>query len=138
MLGNKNCSILFFACMECYILRGAMNMGDEKMDRRRSFRLPVKLDVICTCREEECSSISVGTTVNVSAGGALLDIDDQGFAPGQQLTIRMVVPPMSGILQKGGRLNTRASIRRIIDQENKKISRIALQFLEPLDYDIQF
>ncbi|MCK4999149.1 MAG: PilZ domain-containing protein [Anaerohalosphaera sp.] len=85
--------------------------GDR--DRRTHKRLPLKLGVVCQSVGNSSCRTYTGSTVDVSSGGALIEINGSGLADGQLISVEMSVPPTDGFLDYGGKLSNYARVQRI-------------------------
>ena len=111
-------------------------MSGEK-NRRRHERLPLRFDVLCQKVGQAGGKVFIGRTLNVSSGGALLEINGGGLNDGELLSVDMSVPPTEGLLEYGGRFSSYARVVRI-DRSNQGkptgngslIETIALEFCE--------
>lgn len=106
-------------------------------NRRSHQRLALKLNVVCQTVGLAAGKVYTGTTVDVSSGGALIEMNGKGLDDGQLISVEMSVPPTEGLLDFGGRLSNYARIIRV-DQgcessENTSATvtqTIALEFCE--------
>jgi len=111
-------------------------MSGEK-NRRRHERLPLRFDVLCQKVGQAGGKVYIGRTINVSSGGALLEVNGSGLNDGELLSIDMSVPPTEGLLEYGGRFSSYARVVRIDRPNSGKhngtgqlIETIALEFCE--------
>ena len=104
-------------------------------DRRRHTRLPLRLTVVCRRVGVPGGRVYSGSTVNVSPGGMLMEINMQDLKAGDLLNIDMTVPPDEQQLEFGGRFSNHAHVTRISKLPGRRRSglamqRIALEFCE--------
>lgn len=82
-------------------------------DRRLHRRLALRMAVLCHKVGTAGHRPYTGNTVNISPGGALMEIDAMGLVPGQLLRVEIAVPPTEGLLDQGGRFTTHATVVRV-------------------------
>ena len=113
-------------------------------DRRTHQRLPLKLGVVCHSVGNSAYKAYTGKTVDVSSGGALIEINGSGLSDGQLLSIEMSVPPTEGLLDFGGRLSNYARVQRVDNSRfpsnpryaNSLVHTIALEFCVSPRFDV--
>lgn len=106
-------------------------------ERRSHQRLALRLSVVCQTVGLAAGKVFTGTTIDVSPGGALVEMNSSNLADGQLLSVEMSVPPTDGLLDFGGRLSNYARVIRI-DSEHIALKHhstsmaqaIALEFCE--------
>jgi hypothetical protein len=112
---------------------------EEEGEKRNHARFPLRLSVLCHRVGTPGGSVYMGSTVNVSPGGMLMEVSAQDLTSGDLVSVEMSIPPTEGLLEYGGRFTTYAKILRvekIIPQfrrlkEYKSNTRsIALEFCE--------
>ncbi len=106
---------------------------DSVKENRRYKRLPLKLSAVCNkVGIDGGVSVLIGETINVSTGGLLAEIGGEDLSVGDTLSIRMTLPPSSGLMERGGRMNAHAKVLRIYhkkDAQSEKYQRyVAMQF----------
>ena len=104
-------------------------------DRRRHTRLPLRLTVVCRRVGTPGERVYSGTTVNVSPGGMLMEINMPDMRAGELLSVDMTVPPDKQQLGFGGRFSNHARVTRIGSLPRRRRSglaaqRIALEFCD--------
>ena len=89
-------------------------MLDEKdKERRINQRHRLKLPVVCNKVGVSSSNLFTGMTVDVSSGGALVDINTDGLKAGELVNIEMPIPPTEGLLEYGGRFSSYGRVLRV-------------------------
>jgi len=86
---------------------------EAKHDRRANKRLVMKVTVLCQTVGQVAGRTCTGHTVNVSPGGALVEMQDHNLKVGQLISVDMSVPPAEDLLDLGGRFSSYARIVRI-------------------------
>lgn len=119
-----------------YLPQQGSFMAMEK-NRRLHKRLALNLNVTCQTVGLAAGRVYTGTTVDVSTGGALIEMNGKGLNDGQLVSVEMSVPPTEGLLDFGGRLSNYARIIRIDDEHRSPentpstiTQMIALEFCE--------
>ena len=82
-------------------------------NRRTHQRLPLRLTVICQKVGYASSGVYSGSTVNVSSGGMLLEVNSGDLREGELLSVDMPVPPTEGLVEFGGRFAAYARVIRV-------------------------
>ena len=106
----------------------------EQRDRRLHRRLALRLAVLCHRVGASAHRPYTGNTVDISPGGALMEIDAMGLVAGQVLRVEIAVPPAEGLLDQGGRFTTHGRVVRVEPSPPESAGarpatqRIALQF----------
>ncbi len=88
-------------------------LKEEYKEKRINERLRLKLPVVCNKVGVSASKLFTGTTVDVSSGGALIDINSDGLREGDLVNVEMPIPPTEGLLEYGGRFSTYARVLRL-------------------------
>ncbi len=106
-------------------------------NRRTHQRLPLRLTVICQKVGYASGGIYTGSTVNVSSGGMLLEVNSRDLREGELLSVEMPVPPTEGLLEFGGRFAAYARVIRVDSRldgdgglDTGPVRRIALEFCQ--------
>lgn len=81
-------------------------------ERRRHRRFPLKLSVFCQRVGHMGGRLYSGRTVNVSPGGMLVEMRNEGLETGELLSVEMTVPPTEGLLEFGGSIASYARVVR--------------------------
>lgn len=84
----------------------------SKSDRRKHRRLPLKLNLSCRKVGSPMEKSHIGCTVNVSPGGLYFETVEDSFRPGNLLTVKLSIPPTTGLLEFGGRISGLAKVLR--------------------------
>ena len=110
----------------------------EDKNRRSHERLALNLNVLCQTVGMTSPKAFAGTTVDVSTGGALIELDNAKLADGQLLSIEMTLPPTEGLLEYGGRFTSYARVSRVSQPKHvpstrasSAIRKVALEFCKP-------
>jgi len=74
-------------------------------ERRKSQRLPIKLDLSCRKVGSETHKLHTGRTANVSSGGLYFETEAGAFKPGNLLEVELSIPPRPGVLEFGGKIS---------------------------------
>ncbi len=82
-------------------------------NRRTHQRLPLRLTVICQKVGYASGGFYTASTVNVSSGGMLLEVNSGDLREGELLSVDMPVPPTEGLLEFGGRFAAYARVIRV-------------------------
>ena len=78
---------------------------NRRAHRRQAIRLSVAL---------RCSSHTVhATTLNISSGGALIELEHPTVAPGDRLMLKFTVPPSEGVCAYPGTASCDAEVVRV-------------------------
>lgn len=78
---------------------------NRRAHRRQAIRLSVAL---------RCSSDTVhATTLNISSGGALIELERPAVAPGDRLMLEFTVPPSEGVCAYPGTASCTAEVVRV-------------------------
>ena len=106
---------------------------DSVKENRRHKRLPLKLSAVCNrVGIDGGVSILIGETINVSTGGLLVEVGGEELSVGDTLSLRMTLPPSSGLMERGGRMNAHAQVLRVFHKENPQNNKyqryVAMQF----------
>ena len=110
---------LLFVKMTILTSAGKAGMLQERYKERRIHeRLDLKLPVVCNRVGVSASKVFTGTTVDVSSGGTLVDINTDGLKIGELVNIEMPIPPTQGLLEYGGRFSTYARVLRIYEPKS--------------------
>ncbi len=106
-------------------------------NRRTHQRLPLRLTVICQKVGYASGGIYTASTVNVSSGGMLLELNSRDLREGELLSVEMPMPPTEGLLEFGGRFTAYARVIRVdlqpdadVDRHAGPVRRIALEFCQ--------
>ncbi|MCK5174302.1 MAG: PilZ domain-containing protein [Planctomycetes bacterium] len=104
-------------------------------DRRRHTRLPLRLTVVCRRVGTPGERVYSGSTVNVSPGGMLMEINMRELETGELLNVDMTVPPDEELLEFGGRFSNHARVVRVDalprrSRSGSAAQRIALEFCD--------
>jgi hypothetical protein len=103
-------------------------------NRRFHKRLPLKLNVLCQTVGLSGGRAYTGSTIDVSSGGMLVEINDGRLNEGQLLSVEMSVPPTTGLLEYGGRFSSYARVCRTdIDRSefpDSNARAVALEFCD--------
>ena len=112
-------------------------LNEKHKERRINERLGLRLPVMCNKVGGSAGKMFTGTTVDVSSGGALVDINSDGLKRGELVNIEMPIPPTKGLLEYGGRFSTYARVLRVHEPKSGSASdsaavvhTIALEFCE--------
>ena len=103
-------------------------------NRRFHERRPLRLNVLCQTVGLSGGKAYTGSTIDVSTGGMLVEINDGRLNEGQLLSVEMSVPPTTGLLEYGGRFSSYARVCRT-DIERDEFSSsnartVALEFCD--------
>ena len=106
-------------------------------EKRRHQRLPLRFSVLCQKVGVPVGKVYTGTSVDVSPGGMLIDLNTNALKHGELLSVEMPIPPTKGILEYGGRFSGYARVVRVEDacpkkkdQSNSACQTIAVEFCE--------
>ncbi len=88
-------------------------LKEKYKERRINERHGLKLPVVCNKVGVSANKLFTGTTVDVSSGGALIDINADGLHAGELVNIEMPIPPTEGLLEYGGRFSTYGRVLRV-------------------------
>ena len=88
-------------------------LKEQYKERRINERHGLRLPVVCNKVGVSASKLFTGTTVDVSSGGALIDIHTSGLREGELVNIEMPIPPTEGLLEYGGRFSTYGRVLRV-------------------------
>ena len=88
-------------------------LKEKNKERRINVRHGLKLPVICNKVGIPTGKLYTGTTVDVSSGGALIDINTDGFKQGELVNIEMPIPPTEGLLEYGGKFSSYGRVLRV-------------------------
>jgi hypothetical protein len=118
--------------------RKMLNTLTATKNRRSHDRLELNLNVLCQTVGMTTPKAFAGTTLDVSTGGALVELDNAKLADGQLLSIEMTLPPTEGLLEYGGRFTSYARVSRVTNPEmdssiraSSSIKKVALEFCKP-------
>jgi hypothetical protein len=104
---------------------------DQTSERRYYQRLPLKLSVHCQTVGLSSGKFYTGSTIDVSTGGMLLEVNEPGLDEGQLLSIEMAVPPTTGLAEHGGRFSSYARVCRVLERRNDSSAKaVALEFCD--------
>jgi hypothetical protein len=110
---------------------------EETQDRRYHQRLPLRLNVLCQTVGLSGGRSYSGSTVDVSTGGMLVEMNEPGLNEGQLISVEVSVPPTTGLMEYGGRLSSYARVCRIDQEQMEQIElskagskAIALEFCD--------
>jgi hypothetical protein len=114
----------------------------EVNEKRKFKRLQIKLDLLCHKAYSTVKESHIGCTTNVSPGGLYFETETDVFKPGNLLTVELLIPPTTGLLQFGGSISGLGKVLRTHtisshqkDTENSSVrSGIALEFCQPLNF----
>ena len=95
------------------LARKARMLKEKYKERRINERHGLKLPVVCNKVGVSTSKLFTGTTVDVSSGGTLIDINTDGLKAGELVNIEMPIPPTEGLLEYGGRFSSYARVVRV-------------------------
>ena len=96
----------------------------------------MRLVVLCQKVGLSAGRVYTGSSINVSPGGLLMEMNTPGLKQGELLSVEMSIPPTEGLLKYGGRFSTYARVLRIKrngptkSSENQFMQTIALEFCE--------
>lgn len=82
---------------------------EKRINRRHWLNLPV----VCNKVGVSSGKVYTGRTVDVSSGGALIDINTDGLREGELVNIEMPIPPTEGLLEYGGRFSSYGRVVRV-------------------------
>ncbi len=82
-------------------------------DRRKHHRMPLKMSVLCQKVGFSDGKLYAGSTVNVSPGGMLVEVNNSKLRDGELVSVEMTVPPTEGLLENGGSFTSYARIVRV-------------------------
>ena len=82
------------------------------LERRKYRRLPIRLDLSCREVGLVAEKFHTGRTVNVSPGGLYFETADKVFKPGEHITVKLSIPPTTGLLESGGSISGMAKVLR--------------------------
>ncbi|AQT70162.1 PilZ domain protein [Anaerohalosphaera lusitana] len=106
-------------------------------NRRMHDRLEMELDVMCQTVGLSGGKLFTGKTVDVSQGGALIELHGQGLHDGQLLSIEMSVPPSENLSEFGGRISNYGRVLRTEDNLSEgfnpgsdMVQRVAIEFCD--------
>lgn len=110
-------------------------------ESRKHSRLAMRLTTVCNkLGLESGDCFFIGTTVNISTGGLLIKTSHDNVNVGDTVSLKMTVPPSSGLLEKGGRLTAHAKVKRIeksdkpdlshAEKTKDELTEIAMQFCD--------
>lgn len=107
----------------------------ENIDNRRFHkRQAIRLSVLCQTVGLSGGKSYTGSTIDVSSGGMLVEINDGKLNEGQLLSIEMAVPASSGLLENGSRFSGYARVCRtgieMAEEANGSTRAIALEFCD--------
>lgn len=109
--------------------------GCKKMEtiteKRYHQRLPLRLSVHCQTVGLSSGESYNGSTVDVSPGGILVELNEPGLQEGQLLSIEMHVPPTTGLVEYGGRFSSYARVCRVLEYTPEcTAKKVALEFCD--------
>ena len=97
----------------------------------------LRLRVLCQKVGHGTGGVYTGSSLNVSPGGMLMEINGDGLTRGDLLNIEMSVPPTQGLLEYGGRFSSYARVLRIQETDSEKSDtkasmthKVALEFCQ--------
>ncbi len=91
-------------------------------DRRGHKRIPLKLSIFCQRVGQFGGKLFTGRTINVSPGGMLVEMKNDGLQDGELLSVEMSVPPTGGMLEFGGSFSNYARVVRMEMEDKDKES----------------
>lgn len=103
-------------------------------ERRRYRRLPLKLPVLCQKVGVSVSSVYTGTTINVSPGGMLIEMNSGEFRDGEVISVEVSMPPSKELFEFGGSLSGYGKVlrggKKTTTNEHALIRSIAIEFCQ--------
>lgn len=104
---------------------------DSAKERRFHQRLPLRLNVLCQTVGLSSGKSYTGSTIDVSTGGMLVEVNESGLDEGQLLSIEMSVPPTTGLVEYGGRFSSYARVCRVLERRDDSSAKaVALEFCD--------
>lgn len=109
------------------------------MERRKHYRLPLQMELLCRKVGNSEAKINAGRTLNVSTGGLFFETDRDDFERGELVNIEFSAPFADDNLELGTKFSGFAKVLRV-SQRMRLISesslaagkaRIAVEFCQP-------
>ena len=111
----------------------------DRHDKRKFKRLGATYEISCRRIGAQASQVYDGHTENISPGGVYLRTRTDTFKKGDLLKIELLIPPKSGMLEFGGKMEGFAMVLRtdnisnysFDDRSFDRCYGVALQFCHP-------
>jgi hypothetical protein len=105
-------------------------------EKRKHFRLAAQLPLVVLLPEKTDNRMIRRISTNVSAGGVYFQTHAKdGVAPGQQINLRIAVPPAIGRFESEGVLEGEATVVRVEPLKNSSERMgVACEFTRPLQF----
>jgi len=101
----------------------------DRPEKRRHKRLGAEYNISCRKVGSTANISYDGHTVNVSTGGLYFETPSDTFEQGNLLQVELSIPPTSGLLEFGGKIDGFAKVLRTDSASSK--NGVALQFCHP-------
>jgi len=110
---------------------------DSDSERRRHKRLPMRFSVLCQRVGLSDGRLYSGSTLNISPGGMLVEVNNAQLNDGELVSVEMSSAPTEGLLESGGGFSSYARVIRTgVEQEIERVQNlsataVAMEFCEP-------